>query len=149
MARQGISVDFGGINELEKTLSGLGAAAFERAVINALTASKDYVNEEIAKAIDASQYNFDGSGYSRLKTKKGLTKVEKMDVERKGTQAIAYAGVSFYDAPELWFIAHGAPNTPKDTKIYNAVRVKGNIKQEVERIQREEFNKVIEEVLNG
>lgn len=149
MARQGMSVDFAGIIELEKTLESLGAEVYTKAVVNALEASKNYVNGEILKAMDASKYNFDGTGYSKLKSKKGLSKVEKMDVEINGSYAVAYAGVSFYDAPELWYIANGAPHTPKDNNIYNAVRVKGNVKKEVERIQEEEFKKVIEEALNG
>lgn len=148
MARQGISVDFEGVFELQNTLASLGDEIYKKAVVNALAASKDYVNGEIQKAMDASQYHFDGTKYSLLKTQKGLNKVEQMDVEIKGAQAVAYAGVSFYDAPELWYIAHGAPHTPADQNIYNAVRVKGKVKQEVERIQKEEFNKVIEEALN-
>lgn len=149
MARQGISIDFAGVFELEKTLENLGNEIYTKAVINALAASKNYVNEEIVKAMDASPYHFDGTGYSQLKTKKGLSKVEQMDVKVKGNEAIAYAGVSFYDAPELWFIAHGAPHTPADQNIFNAVRVKGKVKKEVERIQQEEFTKVIEEALNN
>lgn len=149
MARQGISVDFEGIMDLQKTLASLGSEVYKQAVVNALGASKDYVNNEIAKAMDASPYHFDGTNYSQLKAKKSLNKVEQMDVEVRGAEAVAYAGVSFYDAPELWFIAHGAPHTPADQNIYNAVRVKGKVKKEVERIQQEEFTKVIEEALRN
>jgi hypothetical protein len=149
MARQGIEVDFDGIYDLEKQLKALGEDVLKEAVVNALTKTKDFVNDEIQKAMDASQYNFSGEGYSKLKTQKGLDKVEQMEVEINGTTAVAYAGVSFNEAPELWFIAHGAPTTPKDPKIYNAVRVKGKVAQKVAEIQREEFNKVLEAALNG
>ena len=148
MARAKIGIDFAGVFELQNTLASLGDAVLQKAVVNALGASKDYVNDEIQKAMDASPYHFDGTKYSLLKTQKGLNKVEQMDVEIKGAQAVAYAGVSFYDAPELWYIANGAPNTPKDQNLYNSVRVKGKVKQRVEEIQKEEFNKVIEEALN-
>lgn len=147
MARQGISVDFAGIFDLQDTLKSLGGEVYKQAVINALGSSKDYVNAEIKKAMDASKYHFDGSNYSKGKTKESLTEVEKLDVDIRGDQAVAYAGVSFYDAPELWYIAHGAPHTPKDNDIYNAVRVKGKVLKRVQEIQKEEFNKVIEEAL--
>lgn len=149
MARQGISIDFNGVVELQNTLASLGGEVYTQAVINALAASKDYVNSEILKAMEQSSYHFDGTGYSQEKAKKGLSKVERMDVEVRGTEAVAYAGVSFNEAPELWYIAHGAPHTPADPNIYNAVRVKGKVKQEVERIQQEEFTKVIEEALRN
>ena len=147
MARQGIGIDFVGVFDLKEMFKGLGDDVYKQAVKNALGASKDYVNEEILKAMNASKYHFDGSKYSDLKTKDSLTEVEKMDVDIRGDQAVAYAGVSFYDAPELWFIAHGAPHTPKDNDIYNAVRVKGKVLKRVQEIQRDEFNKVIEEAL--
>ena len=137
MARQGISVDFAGIFDLQDTLKSLGDEVYKQAVINALGASKDFVNAEIKKAMNASKYKFDGSKYSQLKTKDSLTEVEKLDVQERGAQAVAYAGVSFNDAPELWFIAHGAPHTPKDTNIYNAVRVKGKVLDRVQEIQRD------------
>lgn len=149
MARQGISVDFAGIFDLQETFKNLGDEVYKQAVLNALGASKDYVNEEILKAMNASPYHFDaGTGYSKGDAKKSLTEIEKRDVEIRGDQAIAYAGVSYHDAPELWYIAVGAPHTPKDENIHNAVRVKGKVLQRVQEIQRDEFNKVIEEALN-
>ena len=148
-SQRGISIDFNGITELQTTLASLGGEVYKKAVVNALAASKDYVNGEILKAMEQSPYNFDGKGYSQEKAKKGLSKVEKMDVEVRGAEAVAYAGVSFNEAPELWYIAHGAPHTPADPNIYNAVRVKGKVKKEVERIQQEEFTKVIEEALRN
>lgn len=148
MARQGIGIDFAGIYDLQEMFKGLGEDVYKQAVVNALGASKDYVNGEILKAMNASEYNFDaGRGYSKGDAKKSLTEVERLDVDIRGDQAVAYAGVSFYDAPELWYIAHGAPHTPKDTNIYNAVRVKGKVLERVQEIQRNEFNKVIEEAL--
>ena len=149
MARQGISVDFAGIFDLQETLASLGEDVYKQAVVNALGASKDYVNEEILKAMNASKYHFDaGTGYSKGDAKKSLTKVEQMDVQVRGSEAVAYAGVSYHDAPELWYIAVGAPHTPKDTNVHNAVRVKGKVLDKVQEIQRDEFNKVIEEALN-
>lgn len=150
-SQRGISIDFNGVLEMQKTLASLGGEVYKQAVVNALAASKDYVNGEILKAMEQSPYNFDGKGYSQEKAKKGLSKVEKMDVEIRGAEAVAYAGVSFYEAPELWYLAHGGtPHAPiVDQNLYNAVRVKGKVKKEVERIQQEEFTKVIEEALSN
>ena len=151
MARQGIGIDFAGIFDLQDTFKQLGNEVYKQAVINALSASKDFVNEEIEKAMNASKYHFDGTGYSKGKTKDSLTEVEKLDVEIKGDQAIAYAGVSYYDARELWYTAHGGGSNPHspitDQNLYNAVRVKGKVLKQVQEIQKEEFNKVIEEAL--
>ena len=152
MARQGIGIDFAGVYDLQDMFTNLGKEVYKQAVINALEQSKDFVNAEIKKAMDNSKYNFDdGKGYSRGKTRKGLSNVEKMDVEIRGDQAIAYAGVSFYEAPELWFTAHGGPSNPHspitDKDLYNAVRVKGKVLEKVQEIQRDEFNKVIYEFL--
>ena len=92
MARQGISVDFAGVFDLQDTLKSLGGEVYKQAVINALGASKDFVNAEIKKAMDASKYHFDGTGYSKGDAKKSLTEVERLDVEIRGDQAVAYAG---------------------------------------------------------
>ena len=151
MARQGIGIDFAGILSLQEMFKGLGDEVYKQAVINALGASKDYVNDEILKAMNASKYHFDGTGYSKGKTRESLTEVERLDVELRGDQAIAYAGVSYYDARELWYTAHGGGSNPHspitDQNLYNAVRVKGKVLEKVQEIQKEEFNKVIEEAL--
>jgi hypothetical protein len=93
--------------------------------------------------------NFDGKGYSRGKAKRSLSLVKTMPVEWSGTVAKAYVGVRLRDALEVQFIIHGAPHTPKDTNLYNAIKVKGKHKKKVEEIQKEEFNKVIEEALSN
>lgn len=149
MAKSNFSLNFDGFLDLAKQLGDLGDAALQKAVDNAFNASKEYVNKEVSKAMDASRYNFDGTGYSKGKAKKSLKEVEKKPVEWTGTVAKAYIGVKMSEALEVHFIIHGAPHTPKDTKLYNAIKVKGKVKKEVERIQKEEFNKVIEEALSN
>lgn len=149
MAKNNFSLDFNGFIDYAKQLGNLGGEALHKAVDNAFTASKDYVNNEIEKAMDASRYNFDGTGYSKGKAKKSLNMVRQLPVEWTGSTAKAYIGVNLNEALEVVFIIYGTPRMPKDNKLHNAIKVKGKVKKEVERIQQEEFNKVIEEALNN
>ena len=149
MAKNNFSLNFDGFIDYAKQLGNLGGDALQQAVDNAFTASKEYVNNEVSKAMDASRYNFDGKGYSKGKAKRSLRLVKDLPVEWSGTVAKAYIGVKMRDALEVHFIIYGAPHTPKDTNLYNAIKVKGKHKKAVERIQKEEFNKVIEEALNN
>ena len=149
MPKNNFSLDFDGFLDYARQVSELGEDALKKAVENAFKASKDYVNEEVEKAMDASPYHFDNTGYSRGKGKKSLEKVKEMPVEWDGTVSKAYVGVRMREALEVHFIIHGAPHTPKDTNLFNAIKVKGKHKKEVERIQQEEFKKVIEEALSN
>lgn len=149
MAKSNFSLNFDGFLDYAKQLGELGGDKLQKAVDNAFTASKDYVNAEVGKAMDASKYNFDGKGYSKGKAKRSLSLVEDMPVEWTGTTAKAYIGVHMRDALEVAFIMYGTPHMKKDKKLYNAIKVKGKIKQKVEEIQKEEFNKVIEEALRN
>lgn len=142
---KGFSLDFNGFLDLAREVDELGEGYLQEAVERAFAASKDYVNNEIESAMNASKYHFDGTGYSKGKAKASLNEIGKQPVKWNGTTASAYIGVDLSEAPEVLFIIHGTPHMAKDTKLYNAVKVKGNIKKEVERIQAEEFSKVIEE----
>ena len=146
---KGFSLNFDGFLDLAKGIGELGGDHLKQAVDNAFTASKDFVNGEIEKAMNESKYHFDGTGYSKGKAKKSLNEVKQKPVEWNGNTATAYIGVDLADAPEMVFIIHGTPHMAKDKKLYNAVKVKGKIKKEVEEIQKNEFNKVIEEALQN
>lgn len=146
---KGFDLNFDGFIDLARDIDSLGDGYLQKAVDNAFTASKDYVNSEIAKAMDSSRYNFDGTGYSQGKAKKSLEKVSQMPVEWTGTVASAYVGVKTNEALEVLLLAYGTPHLAADKKLLNAIKVKGKHKKEVEQIQFEEFNKVIEEGLNN
>ena len=148
MAKTNFSLNFDGFLDFARQIDNLGDGALQRAVDNALTASKNYVNDEVLKAMDASRYNFDGTGYSQGKAKRSLKLVRNLPVEWTGSIASAYMGVRMRDALEVHFIIYGAPHTPKDNNLYNAIKVKGKHKKAVEEIQKNEFIKVIEEELN-
>lgn len=149
MADKGFSLDFDGFLDLARDIGELGGDHLKQAVENAFTASKGFVNAEIEKAMDESKYHFDGTGHSKGKAKKSLNKVRQNSVEWEGNTATAYIGVDLADAPEILFTIYGTPHMAKDKKLYNAIKVKGNIKNEVDKIQKEEFNKVITEALKN
>ena len=150
MAKNNFSLNFDGFMDLAREIDSLGEGYLKQAVENAFTKSKDYVNDEIEKAMASSRYNFErGQGYSQGRIKASFNEVRKMPVEWNGTVATAYIGSSVSDALEIVYLIYGSPNTPKDTKLHNAFKVKGKIKKEVERIQMEEFQKVIQEAMNG
>lgn len=149
MAKNNFSLNFDGFIDLAKDIDNLGEGYLQKAVDNAFNASKEYVNNEVSKAMDASRYNFDGTGYSQGKAKASLKEVEKKPVEWSGSVAKAFIGVKTRDALEVLFLGYGTPHIAADTKLINAIKVKGKVKKEVERIQQEEFNKVIEEALNN
>lgn len=149
MAKNNFSLNFDGFIDYAKQIGELGDDALKLAVDNAFSKSKEYVNDEVKKAMGASKYNFDGAGYSKGKAKKSLEEISEIPVEWTGTTAKAYIGVSLKDALEVAFIMYGTPHMAKDKQLYNAIKVKGKVKQKVEEIQKEEFNKVIEEALRN
>ena len=150
MAKTNFSLNFDGFLDLAADIDNLGEGYLKKAVDNAFTASKDYVNNAVAEAMEKSRYNFNrGQGYSKGKAKASLAKVKNMPVEWQGTTATAYIGVRLRDALEVNFLIYGTPHIASDPNLRNAIKVKGKYKKEVSNIQLEEFNKVIEEALNN
>ena len=149
MASNKFSLNFDGFLDFAREVDQLGEGFLKTAVDNAFTASKNYVNEEVLNAMNNSRYHFDGTGYSQGKAKKSLEEVRQMPVEWNGSVASAYIGVRTRDALEVLFLGYGTPHLAADTKLINAIKVKGKVKKEVEKIQQEEFIKVIEEALNN
>lgn len=149
MARNKFDLNFDGFLDFARDLDALGEGYLQKAVDNAFTATKNFVNAEVEKAMDSSPYHFDGQGYSKGESKKSLEEVKAKPVEWNGTVATAKAGVNLSEAPQAIILAYGTPHSAGDKKLLNALKVKGNIRKEVDRIQAEEFNKVMEEALNG
>ena len=146
MAKNKFGLDFDGFLDFAKQIDELGDGYLQKATDNALTKSKEYVNAEVMRAMDASPYNFiAGQGYSKGRSKASVEKVEQMPVEWEGTTAKAYIGVDLSKAPEAIILASGTPHIKPDTKLKNALKVKGNVRKEASRIQQEEFQKVIAE----
>lgn len=151
MARKGFSLDYNGFLDLAEQLDELGGSgALLQATVKALDESKDYVNKAVADAMSSSEYNFDGTGYSKKDAKKSLDQISQMPVMVEGTVVKAYTGVDLADTPEVIILAvTGAPNRAKDNKLSNAVKVKGKIRKEVDRIQESVFSEALKEALRN
>lgn len=139
---KGFSLDFKGFLDLAEEMSEqFGNEALLGAAEQALTKTKEYVDKEIFLAMNGSTFNFTkGEGYSQGKAIKSFTEVSNMPVKVEGTTVTAYSGFDLEDAPEALILAtYGAPHRAADTKLKNAIKVKGKVKKEVEQIQKETF----------
>ena len=142
-------IDYKDLAKLQSKVAKLGEQAVVQATMNALTKSKDYANQKVVEAMDNSPYDFKRKGRSTGNAKRNAQQVEKMPVENVGGYVYAYVGVSWNVAPEVTLLAFGTPHIAADFRLHNAVKVNGNVKKEVLRIQQEEFNKVIKEAMNN
>lgn len=150
MAKTKFDLNFDGFLDLAADLDNLGEGYLKKAVDNAFTASKDYINNAVDEAMEKSPYNFKrGQGYSRGKAGMSLAVVRDMPLEWQGNTVKAYIGVNSRDALEVLFLIYGTPHIAADTNLRNAIKVKGKYKKEVSKIQLNEFTKVIEEALNN
>ena len=59
MAKTNFSLDFDGFLDLAADIDNLGNGYLKQAVDNALTASKNYLNNAAADAMAKSRYNFE------------------------------------------------------------------------------------------
>lgn len=149
MAKNKFSLNFDGFLDLARQIDELGEGYLKQATENALTKSKEYVSGQVMEALETSRYNFKGTGRSHGTTKKSAEEVAKMPLIWEGTMAITYVGVDWNEAPQATLLAYGTPHIQGDTKLRNALKVKGKVAKEVSRIQQEEFFKVIEEAQNN
>lgn len=110
-----------------------------------LEKTRKYVNGEIYKAMQNSPFNFtEGEGCSQGKAMESFNEVANMPTEVDGTTVTAYAGFDLDKAPEALILAtYGAPHRGYDTKLQHAIKVKGKVKKEVERIQKSVFDTVL------
>lgn len=151
MAKTNLGLDFTAFKRLSNQLGELGNQYLEKAVVNALTLSKDYANQKVEEAMDNSPYHFKKAKGSRAtgNAKNVAKEVSAMPVDLVGGIVYAYVGVSWKVAPEVTLLAFGTPHIAADFKLHSAVKVTGKIKEEVLRIQQEEFQKVIKEAMNN
>lgn len=149
MAKNKFGLNFDGFLDLARQVDELGGDALKKATENALTKSKDYINAEVIAAMNASPYSFvKGKNYSQGTARKSAEEVEKNPVQWDGTVATAFIGVDLSKAPEAIILALGTPHLKPDTKLKNALKVKGRVRKEASKIQQEEFQKVIAEGMN-
>lgn len=144
------NLDFSQMKKYQEKIANLNKDVVT-ATINALTKSKDYANQKVEEAMNNSPYHFKKTKGSRAtgNALKVAKEVSSMPVENVGGFVFAYVGVSWKVAPEVTYLAYGTPHIAADFRLHNAVKVNGAVKQEVLRIQQEEFNKVIKEAMNN
>lgn len=147
---KGFGLDFKGFLDLAEDMSNISNELLLDTAAKALEASRDIVNIEVGKAMKNSKFSFTkGEKYSQGDARASLIEVDKMPVEKEGTVVTAYAGVDLEKAPEVLILSlHGSPNEAKDTKLYQAIAVKGKIRKQVDNIQSQIFNEALKEALN-
>jgi hypothetical protein len=143
---KGFSLDFKGFLDLAEDISErYGDEALLEATEQALDETRKYVNAELREAMKSSKYSFTESvGYSQGEAMRSLAKVESMPIETSGTIVTAYAGFDLEEAPEALILAYGSPHLAKDTRLYNAIKVKGKVKNEVALLQHKVFTAALE-----
>lgn len=145
---KGFGIDFKGFLDLAEDISEkYGDEWLGYAAEQALEATRKYVNGEIFDAMQNSSFNFEeGYGYSQGKAMDSFNKIANMPTEVDGTTVTAYAGFDLEEAPEALILAtYGAPHRGYDTKLQHAIKVKGKVKKEVEKIQKKVFYTVLED----
>ena len=153
MGKNKFSLDFDDFLKLADQVDRLGDGYLKKATENALRKSTDYVNQEVENAMNKSKYSFTaGQGGSKGRARESLEKVSQMPIKWEGTKAFAYIGVDLSEATEVIFLMNGTtlngnPHIKADTKLKNAIKVKGKVKKKASEIQKEEFTKVIEEAM--
>lgn len=153
MGKNKFSLDFDGFLKLADQVDRLGEGYLKQATENALRKSTDYVNQEVENAMNKSKYSFTaGQGGSKGRARESLEKVSQMPIKWEGTKAFAYIGVDLSEATEVIFLMNGTtlngnPHIKADTKLKNAIKVKGKVKKKSSEIQKEEFTKIIEEAM--
>lgn len=144
---KGFGLDFNGFLDLAEDISKKYSDEWLLyAAEQALEETRKYVNGEIYKAMQNSPFSFDeGIDYSQGKAMDSFNEVSNMPTEVEGTKVTAYAGFDLEKAPEaLILAAYGAPHRGNDTKLHNAIKVKGKVKKEVEKIQKKVFDTVMD-----
>lgn len=149
MAR-GFSLNFDGFLDLAEDISNLSNEVLAKAAVSAVEESRKSVNIAIGKAMRESKYNFEaGQGYSQGTARESLIEISQKPTEVNGTVIEAVAGVDLSKAPEVIILASGTPHLAKDTKLYNAIKVKGKVRKQIDEIQKNIFNAALEEALSN
>ena len=145
---KGFGLDFDGFLDLAEDISNISNDLLLEATVKALDESRKIVNIEVGKAMKESKYSFKkGEKYSQGDARESLIEVSNMPVEVNGTEVKAYAGIDLEKAPEVLILASGTPHLAKDKKLFNAIRVKGNIKKKIDKLQEDIFNEAVKGAL--
>ena len=151
MAKNKFSLDFQDFLDFAYKIEELGGTdALKTATENALKESKFHAEIEIGKAMKNSPYSFTaGQKYSTGGVRKSFVEVAKMPVEWEGDICKAYIGVDTEKEPEILFAMYGTPQKAGDSNLKNAIKGNGKYRKNIERIQKYEFDKVLNEVMKN
>ena len=143
MAKNKISIDFPGFQQMKKQLDQLGGDATKRAIESALKASQQVVAEQVSTAI--SPHTFTG------RTKKAI--ITNSPVEWTGDTASVGVGFDIKGGglASIFLMygtkLHGQPHITPDRNLYNAV-YGAKTRNEILKIQEQAFEKVLERAVN-
>jgi hypothetical protein len=152
MARNIVTIDFKGFDEYMEKLDKLGNTnLMKRGVEAGLTASKQYVNQEIKNAIKKSNLPAKGK-YSKGDTEKSLDK----DYSTKWEGTLGYTKIGFkFDDVGMRSIylmygtkIHGTPRMAPVDGLYDAIYGK-KTKTKIRKLQKEALDKVIKRYMEG
>ena len=139
MAKNKITVDFSGFDQMKKQLDQIGGDATKRAIESALKASQQVVAQQVSTAI--SPHTMTGD------TKKSI--VTNDPVEWTGDTAAVGVGFDIKGGglPSIFLMygtqLHGQPHITPDRNLYNAV-YGAKTRKEILKIQEQAFEKVLE-----
>lgn len=123
-----------------------GNDAMKRGVQEALKASKEYVNPQIESAIAKGNLPAGGK-YSLGGTKESIDK--DMTIEWRGFIGETKVGFDFKKSGlKSIFLMYGTPRMKPVTGLKNAI-YGAKTQKEIAKIQEDELNKVIKEIMEG
>lgn len=150
MARKKIGLQVKGFEEYMAKLDELGGSdAMRKGVEKALISSKEYVNPLIEQAMATANLPA-GGRYSTGGTKQSIDK--DMTVEWEGMTGAVKVGFDFKKSGLksifLMYGTHGTPRREPVLGLYEAI-YGGGTQRKIGKIQGDELNKVIKELMEG
>lgn len=145
MGRNKIGLKFDGWEEYIAKLDKVGGSnAMKKGVNKALKASKDHVNTQIESAMNKLPA---GGKYSTGATQKSINK--DTSVEWSGMTGEIKVGFDFKKSGmKSIFLMYGTPRMKPIAGLKNAI-YGSKTKKEITKVQEEEVNKVIREIMEG
>lgn len=123
-----------------------GSSAMKKGVDEALRASKEYVNPKIESAMAKGNLPAGGK-YSTGGTKESIDR--NLNTEWYGFVGETKVGFNFKESGlKSIFLMHGTPKMSPVAGLKDAI-YGGSTQREIARIQEDELNKVIKEIMEG
>lgn len=147
MARSRFGIQFEGFDELMSNLDQVGGSpAMKRGIDDALTKSKEYVNERLDAVMVNSKLPAKGK-YSKGDTKRSIEKTT--EVKWQGTLASTKVGFNLKESGlTSIYLMYGTPKM-KPVSGLKAAIYGAKTKREVAAIQKEALNNVIRRIMEG